>query len=299
MIRRAQLHVRRAAARRPEGPRRRRARQGRPAARCVGLIAPTERSPTTGEELEIDGVRIVFQVTPGHRGAGRDELLLPRPPARCAWPRTAARNLHNLYTPRGAQVRDALAWSHYIDEAIELFGRQADAVFASHHWPQPGGADGVELPAHAARPLPLPARPDAAPRQPRPDRRSRSPRSSTLPDGARERVLRPRLLRHGQPQREGRLPALPRLVRRQPGPPAPAPAGRGRASLRRVHGRRGRGARAGPRVVRRRRLPLGGRGGEPRRVRRARQRRGARSCRPTRWSSSATSPSPARGAAST
>ncbi len=52
------------------------------------LIAPTIDITTTGQELTIDGVRIVFQVTPGHRGAGGDELLLPRPPRACARRRT-------------------------------------------------------------------------------------------------------------------------------------------------------------------------------------------------------------------
>jgi alkyl sulfatase BDS1-like metallo-beta-lactamase superfamily hydrolase len=51
--------------------------------------------------------------------------------------------MHNLYTLRGAKVRDALKWSHYIDEAIRLFG-EAEVVFASHHWPLWGNARVVE-----------------------------------------------------------------------------------------------------------------------------------------------------------
>jgi alkyl sulfatase BDS1-like metallo-beta-lactamase superfamily hydrolase len=47
----------------------------------------------------------------------------------------ATHNLHNLYTLRGAQVRNARAWSRYMFEAIEMFADQADVVFASHHWP--------------------------------------------------------------------------------------------------------------------------------------------------------------------
>jgi alkyl sulfatase BDS1-like metallo-beta-lactamase superfamily hydrolase len=45
-----------------------------------------------------------------------------------------SRNMHNIYTLRGAKVRDAPKWSHYIDEAIDLFGN-AEIYFASHHWP--------------------------------------------------------------------------------------------------------------------------------------------------------------------
>jgi len=47
-------------------------------------------------------------------------------------------HLHNLYTPRGAQVRDAKAWSHYIDEARRLFCADTEVLFASHHWPRWG-----------------------------------------------------------------------------------------------------------------------------------------------------------------
>ena len=51
-------------------------------------------------------------------------------------------NLHNLYTPRGAQVRDAKAWSRYIDEALGMFGGGAEILFASHHWPRWGQDEG-------------------------------------------------------------------------------------------------------------------------------------------------------------
>ncbi len=49
---------------------------------------------------------------------------------------------HNVYTPRGAQIRDALAWAMYIDESIELYAERADVSFASHHWPR-WGADAL------------------------------------------------------------------------------------------------------------------------------------------------------------
>ena len=47
--------------------------------------------------------------------------------------------MHNVYTIRGAQVRDALAWSKYINETIDLFP-DAEVAFASHHWPTWGKA---------------------------------------------------------------------------------------------------------------------------------------------------------------
>jgi alkyl sulfatase BDS1-like metallo-beta-lactamase superfamily hydrolase len=50
-------------------------------------------------------------------------------------------NQHNVYTLRGAQVRDALMWSKYIDESLELFAHESDVLFASHHWPRWGESD--------------------------------------------------------------------------------------------------------------------------------------------------------------
>ncbi len=117
--------------------------KGVPLLGSSGLLAPTDQIAVTGEEREIDGVRIVFQVTPDTEAPAEMNFFFPEAGALCMAENCSA-NLHNLYTPRGAQVRDALAWSRYIDEAIGLFGRQADTIFMSHHWPQPGGVDGVE-----------------------------------------------------------------------------------------------------------------------------------------------------------
>jgi alkyl sulfatase BDS1-like metallo-beta-lactamase superfamily hydrolase len=46
--------------------------------------------------------------------------------------------LHNIYTLRGAPVRDPLRWSKYISQALYLFGLDAEVMFASHHWPRWG-----------------------------------------------------------------------------------------------------------------------------------------------------------------
>lgn len=53
--------------------------------------------------------------------------------------------LHNLYTLRGAEVRDALGWSKYINQALHRFGRQAEVMFAVHNWPRWGNAEIVEV----------------------------------------------------------------------------------------------------------------------------------------------------------
>ena len=112
-----------------------------------GLIAPTEEVDETGSELVVDGVRIVFQVTPDTEAPSEMNFHFPDHRVLCMAENCTC-TLHNLYTPRGAPVRDALAWSKYLQEAIDLFGVDTDVCFASHHWPRWGTDD---LVGHLAR----------------------------------------------------------------------------------------------------------------------------------------------------
>jgi alkyl sulfatase BDS1-like metallo-beta-lactamase superfamily hydrolase len=101
---------------------------------AVGLIAPTVDITRTGQEETVDGVRLVFQVTPGTEAPAEMNFYFPGHRALCM-AENATHNLHNLLTLRGALVRDPRVWSRYLDEAIELFGADSDVAFASHHWP--------------------------------------------------------------------------------------------------------------------------------------------------------------------
>ena len=106
-----------------------------------GLLAPREEIRTTGEELEVDGVRIVFQNTPNTEAPAEMNFFFPDRGWLCM-AENCSHNMHNLLPIRGAPARDALAWSKYINEAIELFGGDTDVLFASHHWPR-WGRDGA------------------------------------------------------------------------------------------------------------------------------------------------------------
>ncbi len=103
----------------------------------VGLIAPTRIVEDDIEEISVDGVRMVFQNTPNTEAPSEMNTWLPEQKA--LW---MAENVtgvfHNIYTLRGAPVRDALAWSKYINQALYLYGTQAEVMFASHHWPRWG-----------------------------------------------------------------------------------------------------------------------------------------------------------------
>ncbi len=100
----------------------------------IGLLPPTVDITHTGQEVTLDGVRIVFQITPGTEAPAEMNFHFPERRALCM-AENATHNLHNLLTLRGALVRDPRIWSRYLDEAIELFSDDTDVAFASHHWP--------------------------------------------------------------------------------------------------------------------------------------------------------------------
>ncbi|KAF2192510.1 Metallo-hydrolase/oxidoreductase [Zopfia rhizophila CBS 207.26] len=95
----------------------------------TSLIPPNLMIQNTGEEHVVDGVRIVFQMVPETEALAEINFHFPGFQALCI-PEIAT-----YLTLRGAQVRDAKAWSRYLDEAIVLFGSEPDVVFGSHNWP--------------------------------------------------------------------------------------------------------------------------------------------------------------------
>ena len=103
----------------------------------ITLIAPTRIIEDDIEELTIDGVRMVFQNTPNTEAPS--EMNTWFPDMKVLWiAENITGNMHNIYTLRGAPVRDALRWSKYINEALYQFGDQAEVMFGSHHWPRWG-----------------------------------------------------------------------------------------------------------------------------------------------------------------
>ena len=104
---------------------------------ATGLIAPTRIVERDIEEFEVDGVPMVFQNTPNTEAPSEMNTWIPG--MKALWmAENVNATLHNIYTLRGAPVRDPLRWSKYIGEALYRFGLQADVMFASHHWPRWG-----------------------------------------------------------------------------------------------------------------------------------------------------------------
>lgn len=108
------------------------------------LILPTRLVNKTGEEMTVDGVKIVFLMAPGSEAPSEMLFFFPDFKALAA-AEDATHTMHNLYTLRGAKVRDARAWASYLNQAIEMFGSQTEVVFAQHHWPKWGNARVIDF----------------------------------------------------------------------------------------------------------------------------------------------------------
>ena len=101
------------------------------------FIPPTLEIERTGQTVTIDGVEIVFQMTPGAEAPAEFNFWIPSLKALCT-AETTTSSLHNVQTLRGAKVRDAKAWAGYLTETRRLWGGEADVLFTSHHWPRFG-----------------------------------------------------------------------------------------------------------------------------------------------------------------
>ena len=103
----------------------------------VGYLSPTFEVTEPVFETTIDGVKATFQLTPDTESPAEMNTFFPD--MKALWmAENCTGTLHNLYTLRGAQVRDANSWARYITEAQTLFGADTEVVFQSHNWPHWG-----------------------------------------------------------------------------------------------------------------------------------------------------------------
>ncbi|WP_176060791.1 alkyl sulfatase dimerization domain-containing protein [Paraburkholderia sp. BCC1876] len=100
----------------------------------ITLITPTIFAEKTGQTLTLDGVDLTVLMAPESEAPSEFMFYLPKYKAFCA-AEDATHTLHNLYTLRGAKVRDGLLWSKYLQASIDMFGGDAQVLFASHYWP--------------------------------------------------------------------------------------------------------------------------------------------------------------------
>src|SRR5438105_719090 len=109
------------------------------AAGSVALLRPTDLIMATGDRRVIDGVEFEFQMAPNSEAPAEMHFYVPRYQL-LNLAENCTHNFHNLLPFRGADVRDALAWSKYLGEALQLWGGKAEAMCGQHHWPVWGTA---------------------------------------------------------------------------------------------------------------------------------------------------------------
>ncbi len=104
------------------------------AAGSVALVRPNDLIMETGDTRSIDGVELEFQMAPNSEAPAEMHFYMPRYKV-LNLAENCTHNFHNLLPFRGADVRDALAWSKYLGEALSLWGGKAEAMCGQHHWP--------------------------------------------------------------------------------------------------------------------------------------------------------------------
>ena len=290
------VHVRPPAPPFADRARRHRARQGPgQRARSASASRPiiVDRTP---QDIEIDGVKFVFQYTPESEAPAELDLLpagsqgVVRRRDRLAH---AAQPLHAARR-EGARRREVERLHRRCDPPLRRHGSgvREPSLAGVGQRPRAG------LPEGAARHVPLHPRPDAAPRQRGPDV-ARDRRAARAALDAAQPLRQSRLLRHRAPQRQGRVPDVLRLVRRQPGESQSAAAGGRCEEVCRCDGRRRGGAEAGRRLRSRRATIAGPRRCSTTSCSPSRRTRRRRPCSPRPTTSSATRPSQDRGATCT
>ena len=110
----------------------------------ASLIPPTLNITHTGQEVTIDGTRMVFQMAENTEAPVELNIWFPDHKALFVAEDCTA-SLHNILTIRGAPVRDPLAWSDSLDETRHLWGDDAEVMFSAHNWPRYGNAKVIEI----------------------------------------------------------------------------------------------------------------------------------------------------------
>ncbi len=98
------------------------------------LIAPNRLVVEATETLWIDGIEIVCQLTPETEAPAEMNFFFPASGV-LNLSENGCHTMHNLCPIRGAKTRDALAWSKYLDRALDAFIDRTEVCIAQHHWP--------------------------------------------------------------------------------------------------------------------------------------------------------------------
>lgn len=99
------------------------------------------------ETLTIDGLEIVFMDASGTEAVSEAVAYIPS--MKTIWAAELTyKGMHNVYTLRGAKVRDALKWSKEINNMLQQWGGESEFLFSAHSspvWGQSNISDFLKL----------------------------------------------------------------------------------------------------------------------------------------------------------
>ncbi len=99
----------------------------------IGILEPNQLITQKEQKLNIDGLDFVFYNVPSSEAPS--ELTFSIPSLKLYnGAEILSHTLHNLYTLRGAKVRDTLKWVSYLSQALEQT-QNSEVFIAQHHWP--------------------------------------------------------------------------------------------------------------------------------------------------------------------
>ncbi|OQD84702.1 hypothetical protein PENANT_c012G07891 [Penicillium antarcticum] len=118
---------------------------------CSSLIPPNILVKHNEEERVVDGVRIVFQLVKGDGVASEMNCYFSVQRA-LYFSECLVQGLHAVSSLRGGTAVDVKGWSRVLDEALVLFGEEAEVLCLGHTWPV-WGTEEIELVVASQRDL--------------------------------------------------------------------------------------------------------------------------------------------------
>ncbi len=98
------------------------------------FYAPTNYITHTGQHLHIDGLDFYFQLAIDAEAPVELHWYIPQLKA-LTLSENCEQTMHNTYTLRGAKTRNPASWAKVIQEALDLWGDEAEVFYSCHSWP--------------------------------------------------------------------------------------------------------------------------------------------------------------------
>lgn len=98
------------------------------------MVMPSKVITDDIKRHTMDGVTMEFMLTQDTEAPSEFVIYIPEMRLLIT-SEIVTHTFHNLYTLRGAEVRDARLWWRSVDRMIQRYGYRTDVICAVHHWP--------------------------------------------------------------------------------------------------------------------------------------------------------------------